>query len=49
QQEGEQLLKKVPYLDLVFGPDHIAELPQLVERARARERVSETRFAKRKE
>jgi len=49
QQEGERLLKKVPHLDLVFGPDHIADLPGLVERARAKERVSETRFTKRKE
>lgn len=49
QQEGERLLKKVPHLDLVFGPDHIAELPGLVERARNRERVSETRFTKRKD
>ncbi|TNF32827.1 MAG: tRNA (N6-isopentenyl adenosine(37)-C2)-methylthiotransferase MiaB [Deltaproteobacteria bacterium] len=48
QQEGERLLKKVPYLDLVFGPDHIAELPELVARAREHERVSETTFTKRK-
>ncbi|HMJ13178.1 MAG TPA: MiaB/RimO family radical SAM methylthiotransferase [Polyangiaceae bacterium] len=30
QQEGERLLKKMPQLDLVVGPDHIAELPELI-------------------
>ena len=30
QQHGEALLKKVPYLDLVFGPDRIADLPGLL-------------------
>jgi len=30
QQEGEKLLKRVPELDLVFGPDNIAELPALL-------------------
>lgn len=50
QQEGDRLLKKVPYLDLVFGPDHIAALPDLVARARdAHERVVETTVTKRKD
>ena len=31
QQEGEKLLARVPHLDLVIGPDNIAELPALVE------------------
>lgn len=30
QQEGEKLLKRVPELDLVFGPDNIPELPSLI-------------------
>ncbi len=30
QQEGEKLLKKVPHLDLVIGPDNIVELADLV-------------------
>ncbi len=30
QQEGERLLARLPYLDLVLGPDNIAELPALV-------------------
>ncbi len=34
QQEGERLLKKVPHLDLVLGPDQIPELPRLVREAR---------------
>jgi len=30
QQEGERMLEKVPYLDLVFGTHNIHHLPQLV-------------------
>jgi len=30
QQEGESLLKHLPYVDLVIGPDHVAELPALM-------------------
>jgi len=30
QQRGEDLLRKVPYLDLVFGPDRIADLPAML-------------------
>jgi tRNA-2-methylthio-N6-dimethylallyladenosine synthase len=41
QQEKERLLKRVPYLDFVFGPDNIGRLPELVERAQ-RERFAET-------
>jgi tRNA-2-methylthio-N6-dimethylallyladenosine synthase len=29
QQEGEKLLTRVPHLDLVIGPDNLAELPML--------------------
>ncbi len=32
QQEGERLLRKVPYVDLVLGPDNIVELPGLLRR-----------------
>jgi len=41
QQEKEKLLKKVPYVDFVFGPDHVGRLPELVARAE-RERFAET-------
>ncbi|HEX9287892.1 MAG TPA: tRNA (N6-isopentenyl adenosine(37)-C2)-methylthiotransferase MiaB [Anaeromyxobacteraceae bacterium] len=41
QQEKDRLLARVPYLDFVFGPDNIAKLPEMVERAR-RERFAET-------
>jgi tRNA-2-methylthio-N6-dimethylallyladenosine synthase len=34
QQEGERLLRRVPHLDLVIGPDNIPELPALVEQLR---------------
>lgn len=30
QQEKQKLLKKVPYLDFVFGPDAIANLPEIL-------------------
>jgi tRNA-2-methylthio-N6-dimethylallyladenosine synthase len=42
QQEKEALLRKVPYVDFVFGPDNLARLPELLERARGRERFAET-------
>jgi len=34
QQEGQKLLDAVPYLDLVVGPDQIAQLPALVQARR---------------
>lgn len=34
QQEGEKLLKRIPHLDVVIGPDNIGELPSLVEHVR---------------
>jgi len=43
QQEKDKLLKKVPYLDFVFGPDAIAKLPEIIERVEQdRARVVET-------
>jgi tRNA-2-methylthio-N6-dimethylallyladenosine synthase len=30
QQEGERLLRKAPFVDIVVGPDNIAELPALI-------------------
>jgi tRNA-2-methylthio-N6-dimethylallyladenosine synthase len=42
QQEKERLLKRVPYVDFVFGPDNIGRLPEMLARAEARERFSET-------
>lgn len=34
QQEGERLLRRVPHLDVVIGPDNIGELPALIEHVR---------------
>ncbi len=42
QQEKERLLARVPYVDFVFGPDNLARLPELVARARGKERFAET-------
>jgi tRNA-2-methylthio-N6-dimethylallyladenosine synthase len=36
QQEGERLLQRVPYLDLVFGPQNIPKLPAFLEQVRSR-------------
>lgn len=45
QQEGERMLEKVPYLDLVFGTHNIHRLPQLVKQVEdQRKRGVETAF-----
>ncbi|MDA3903233.1 MAG: tRNA (N6-isopentenyl adenosine(37)-C2)-methylthiotransferase MiaB [Desulfuromusa sp.] len=45
QQEGEKMLEKVPYLDLVFGTHNIHRLPQLVQQVEQnRQRASITNF-----
>jgi tRNA-2-methylthio-N6-dimethylallyladenosine synthase len=45
QQEGERLLDRVPYLDMVIGTHAIPLIPQLLERVEASgERVCETGF-----
>jgi tRNA-2-methylthio-N6-dimethylallyladenosine synthase len=33
QQEGERLLKRIPFLDFILGPDHIEDIPHAVDRA----------------
>ena len=45
QQEGENLLKRVPHLDLVFGTHNIHKLPEMVDQAqRSRARPVEIAF-----
>src|SRR5882724_9370532 len=45
QQQGENLLKRVPHLDLVFGTHNIHKLPEMVEQVEAaRARLVETAF-----
>jgi tRNA-2-methylthio-N6-dimethylallyladenosine synthase len=45
QQEGANLLKRLPYVDLVFGTHNIHKLPQMVEQVQAsRTRPIETAF-----
>ena len=45
QQEGEKLLKKLPYLDLVFGTHNVHKLPEMVRRVEEnRVRCHETEF-----
>ena len=50
QAEGKKLLARVPHVDLVFGPDHLSRLPELVRRVREdRVRLNETLFLSRSE
>jgi len=35
QQEGEALLRRIPYLDIVFGTHNIHKLPQMVQEVRS--------------
>ena len=42
QQEGQRLVEKAPFLQVVVGPDNIAELPELVRRARGGETTIKT-------
>lgn len=44
QQEGERLLARIPYLDLVFGTHNLHRIPQMVLAAEKGERLSETDF-----
>ncbi len=45
QQEGDKLLNRVPYLDMVIGTHAIPLLPQLLQRIEAsKERICETGF-----
>ena len=44
QQEGERLLEKVPYLDLVFGTHNLHLLPDMVTRAEEGKRLAEVGF-----
>lgn len=45
QQEGVNLLKRIPHLDLVFGTHNIRKLPQMVEQVQTlRSRPVETAF-----
>ena len=44
QAEGEEMLRRAPAVDLVFGPQVYHRLPQLLSRAQAGERVVETEF-----
>lgn len=31
QQDGERLLKRIPFLDFILGPDHVERIPQAVD------------------
>jgi tRNA-2-methylthio-N6-dimethylallyladenosine synthase len=39
QQEGAQLFSTAPFLDLVFSPDHIADLPVVLQQAKEARRA----------
>ncbi len=42
QQEGHKILEREPAVDMVIGPDHYFELPELIEQVRNGERVCAT-------
>ncbi len=44
QQEGQRLLKNIPYLDIVFGTHNIHLLPEMVRAAEEGERLAEVDF-----
>ena len=48
QQEGERLLEREPTVDLVFGPDHIFRLSELLREVEAGSRVCATSWMPRK-
>jgi len=35
QQDGERLLKRIPFLDFILGPDHVENIPQAVDQVLA--------------
>lgn len=55
QQEKGEMFKRFPFLDMVFGPDAIKELPSMVEKIKEKkmvglsERVLQTQFHSRKD
>lgn len=44
QQERDRLLKDLPLIDFVFGPDNIDNLPEIVGRLNQGEKINQTRF-----
>ena len=45
QAEGDEILRRAPVVDLVIGPQTYHRLPQVVQKARAGEKVVETEYA----
>lgn len=44
-QEGQRLLDRIPHADIIFGPDHLQRLPELVRTARQdNRRFNETKL-----
>lgn len=43
-QEGAAIFTRVPYVDIIFGPQTLHRLPELLERARAGERALDISF-----
>lgn len=44
QQEGESILKRNKVVDMVFGPDNLFKLPEMIERVNQGERVLMTKW-----
>lgn len=45
QQNGEGILKRARFVDMVFGPDHYFGLPEMIEEVRQGKRVLKTEWA----
>jgi tRNA-2-methylthio-N6-dimethylallyladenosine synthase len=48
QQKGEEILRRVPAVDLVFGPDNLFEVPALLAQVEQGQRVAHAQFHGRK-
>ncbi|HKI97441.1 MAG TPA: tRNA (N6-isopentenyl adenosine(37)-C2)-methylthiotransferase MiaB [bacterium] len=49
QQRGEEILARVKEVDLVFGPDHVFDLPRMLEGVTGGERVVSTEWRHRRQ
>src|SRR5437763_4188757 len=45
QAEGEEIIRRAPVVDLVFGPQNYHRLPELLARAERGDKVVDTEFA----
>lgn len=49
QQEGDRIVQKAPYVDMVFGTDNISEIPKLLEKKKGQRKGAVSTERRRKE